>query len=102
MTAHRQSARHNRVSRGRSPAPAPREQRASAVLWAVEVMEALTSLTGVDRAALRLIYWRGMTYTQAARELHLPEQVIRQCVARGMRNLTEHLTTYQPAHQHHE
>jgi hypothetical protein len=43
-----------------------------------------------------------MTYTQAARELHLPEQVIRQCVARGMRNLTEHLTTYQPAHQHHE
>ena len=71
------------------------------MLWAVEVLEAVTGLNRVDRTALRLIYWRGMTHTQAARELHLPEQVIRQCVARGMRDLTEHLTENADTHQTH-
>lgn len=56
-------------------------------MWAVDVLDALTGLGGVEHVALRLIYWRGMTQRQVADELQLPDHVVRQCVSRGMRLL---------------
>ena len=62
----------------------------AAVRWGMEVWQSLAVLDRVDCAALRLIYWHGMTQAQVARELSLPESVVRRCVARGMRELAGH------------
>lgn len=67
--------------------------RSAAVLAYVEVLNALCDLHRADRIALQLIYWRGLTQAQVARELALPEATIAQCVARGMRDFARHLTT---------
>jgi len=58
----------------------------------VEILHALCDLERVDRTALRLIYWRGLTQAQVAHELALPQGVIGQCVARGMRELAGRLS----------
>jgi DNA-directed RNA polymerase specialized sigma24 family protein len=57
----------------------------------LEVLNALNRLKDTDQVALRLIYWRGLTQGEVARELALPQETVRRCVARGMRELAEHL-----------
>lgn len=61
---------------------------------AVEVLQVLSNLDFVDRIALHLIYWRGRTHTQVARELALPEATVNECVARGMRELAIRLVDF--------
>jgi DNA-directed RNA polymerase specialized sigma24 family protein len=67
-------------------------ERAAQVSWGVEVLPILDSLDYIDRSALRLIYSDGLTQTEVARELALPEATIRRCVAHGMRRLAGRLT----------
>ena len=59
-----------------------------------DLLNALSGLDRIDRLALRLIYWRGLTQTEVARELGLPLATIRECVARGMRELAQHIIGY--------
>jgi DNA-directed RNA polymerase specialized sigma subunit, sigma24 homolog len=58
---------------------------------AIDALSALSTLDRVDRAALRLTYWRGLSENQVARELALPLATVERCVARGMRELAARL-----------
>jgi DNA-directed RNA polymerase specialized sigma24 family protein len=66
----------------------------SAARWAAETLQIMDDLDSVDRAALRLIYSFGMSQSQVAWELGLPETEIRRSVARGMREVAARLTTH--------
>jgi DNA-directed RNA polymerase specialized sigma24 family protein len=71
--------------------PTVTAERSAQVSAAAHVLHALEDLDRVERAALELIYWRGMTQSQVARELDLPQATIRHCIARGMHHMAEHL-----------
>ncbi len=55
-------------------------------------MHALSALNRVERLALHLIYWRGLTQAQVAEELRLPTRTIGTAVAHGMLRLGDQLT----------
>ncbi len=59
--------------------------------WSAEVLRAFDGLDEPDRAALRLIYWRGLSQGQVASVLAIDEPAVRVCVARGLRNLAQRL-----------
>lgn len=79
-----------RLDRDR-PTPPDTAEGGTRVCDANEVSNILGELDGADRIALRLVYFRGLTQTQVAHELALPETTVRQCVARGMRELAARL-----------
>lgn len=56
-----------------------------------ELVHILQSLDRIDGAALRLIYFRGLTQDQAASALGLPPVTVRTCVQRGMHELARQL-----------
>jgi DNA-directed RNA polymerase specialized sigma24 family protein len=66
----------------------------SAARWAAQTLQIMDDLNSVDRAALRLIYSFGMSQSQVAWELGLPETEIRRSVARGMREVAARLTSH--------
>ena len=76
--------------------PAPGSDAETA--WARNVMDEMSGLRPIDRAVLKLIYWRGLTQLEVARELALPDHAVRRCVARGMRELAGNLADA-PAHR---
>jgi len=60
--------------------------------WATIVLEALRSIDELDSAAVRLVYWHGLTQTEAANRLGIPAVDVAARVARGMRHLSDRLS----------
>ena len=59
------------IAREASPRPTEAD-RSEQVLWAVETLNALSDLQFVDRRALQLMYWRGLTQAQVAANSSCP------------------------------
>jgi DNA-directed RNA polymerase specialized sigma24 family protein len=94
-TRRRERAPQPRAAGGDGQAAAPHGEFGGCdpILWAAEVLESLCELDRIERRALQLIYWSGLTQAQAAAELKLSEPAVRQCIARGMQQLAARLTT---------
>jgi DNA-directed RNA polymerase specialized sigma24 family protein len=65
-------------------APLDASGRSPQVMWAVETLQIMDGLNRLDRVALQLIYWTGLTQAQVAEELGVPLMTVRACVADGM------------------
>lgn len=86
----------------RSATPSVATNHAEQTTWDADVLRALECLARLDRAALRLIYWGGLTEAQVARQLALPEPTVRTHVAPGMRELAAYLARGGAAANRHQ
>lgn len=86
---------HPRITSPAYPHPGPAAhdpaEPADEAPLARVTLSALADLDPVEQTVLRLIYWSGYSQAQVARQLAVPETTVRHCVARGMRELAEHL-----------
>lgn len=74
------------------PQQNPEAGRGAEAEWATIVLEALRGIDELDSAAVRLVYWHGLTQTEAANRLGIPAVDVGARVARGMRNLGDRLS----------
>ncbi|WP_375489871.1 RNA polymerase sigma factor [uncultured Jatrophihabitans sp.] len=63
--------------------------RSDPQMLAQEIRRFLTELDQLERQALELIYFSGLSQRETADVLHVAPQTLRACVARGMRHLAD-------------
>jgi anti-sigma B factor antagonist len=59
--------------------------------WALQTLQALEQLPEPARSALRLVYWRDLTPTEAAQQLGVDQATLNACLAAALRELAPHV-----------